>query len=1033
MGLPNGNRSIRKSGRQSKIRISIGGLIIVFVAILSSLSLFNLNRALTHEIMYVKDGFDNNIRIAVETLISSLDLNHQMYLDGYVSEEASRATAEKLVRDSRYNSAPDKKGDGYFWADMANGFCAVHYNPENEGAMRWDLKDKEGTYLIQEFIMRGNEGGGYTDFYFGKLGDEGGSYLKRGYTLKYEPYGWYISTGNYYENIDEKIAEIDRIRRTDFAVTIFVSLIISIVGLVIMREQNKMEKSSVHHSELIEITNKVAFALLAPADEESFEKSLLECMHMIGGYIDADRVQIWQNETINDTLNYTLKYDWTSEFELGKHLVPIGTSLRYSAAWKELFLRGDIINGPVSELEPEDRETMESIGLKSTLTIPLFSHGEFWGITCVDDCRRERVYSDYELKMLTSAGLMLVNSITRHVQSIQLGKMNEQLTEALEQATTANKTKSAFLSTMSHEIRTPMNAILGIADIQLQNEKLDENIRVALEKIHSSGDMLLGIINDILDLSKIEAGKLELIDADYELPSLISDTVQLNMMRIGSKPIEFEVFVDENLPAVMLGDELRVKQIMNNLLSNAFKYTSEGSVTLSFTSAPAMQDNKVLLAVTVRDTGQGMTNEQVDKLFDEYSRFNMEANRTTEGTGLGMSITQNLIRLMNGNICVESEPGKGSEFIVYLPQGRVGGDVLGKEMADNLHRFRTIGRSEMKHVQIAHEPMPYGKVLIVDDVETNIYVARGLMTPYGLSIDAACSGYEAIDKVKAGNEYDIIFMDHMMPKMDGIEATQIIRSMNYVHPIVALTANAVVGQADVFLSNGFTDFISKPIDVRQLNNILNKLIRDKQAPDVIKEARRQAAAKGEQTVSVAPQSAIDPSIAEIFVRDAAKAIAVLDAIVKNKSYGREEDMRTYIINVHGIKSALANIGETGLSATALKLEVAGREGNMATIESETPGFLVSLKEVMDKLTVREEADNGEQTYEDTALLKEKLLTIKAACEEYDKKAAAAALAMLRKAGWTQPTKMLLSKISEFLLHSDFDEISDAIGKYLGKR
>ena len=1030
MGLSNGNRFIRTSGRQRKARLPIGGLIILFVIILSTLSLFNLNRALTQEVTYVKDGFDSNIRIAVETLISSLEINHQLYLDGYVSEETAMESAEKLVRDARYNSAPDKKDDGYFWADMADGFCAVHYNPANEGAMRWDLQDQEGTYLIQGFIARGNEGGGYTDFYFGKLGDEGGSYLKRGYTLKYEPYGWYISTGNYYEDIDKIIDAIERIRRTDFVVTMLVSLIISIVGLVIMREHRKMEKRSVHHSELIEITNKVAFALLAPVNEDSFVKSLLECMDMIGSYMDADRVQIWQNETDGGVLYYALKHDWASHNE-NNAVIPIGTRLRYSAAWEEILLRGGSINGPVSQLEPEDRKAMESIGLKSTLTIPLFSHGEFWGITCVDDGRRERVFSDDEVNMLTSAGLMLVNSITRHGQSIQLGKMNEQLTDALEQATTASKAKSDFLSTMSHEIRTPMNAILGITDIQLQNANLDENIRVALEKIYASGDMLLGIINDILDLSKIEAGKLELIDANYELASLISDTAQLNMMRIGSKPIEFALYADENLPARMLGDELRVKQILNNLLSNAFKYTDAGKVTLSVSADEGQNEDEITLTVRVGDTGQGMTKEQVEKLFDEYSRFNTEANRTTEGTGLGMSITRNLIHMMNGEILIESEPGKGSVFTVRLSQGRAGGETLGKETADSLRQFRANSRSQMKHVQLIHEPMPYGKVLIVDDVETNIYVANGLMTPYGLSIDTAASGYEAIEKVKAGNVYDIIFMDHMMPKMDGMEATQIIRKMGYVHPVVALTANAVVGQADIFLGNGFTDFISKPIDVRQLNTVLNKLIRDKQTPETVEEARKQAAVKEEQTAGAAPPPAADPYFAEIFVRDAVKALHILDGIAKKKSYGGEEDLRTYVINVHGIKSALANIGEADLSAAALKLESAGREGNLAALESETPGFLISLQELIDKLTPGEDSDaGGPQPGADAAPLKETLLAIKAACEEYDGSAAGAALAELRKTKWPPPAKELLGKISEFLLHSDFDEICDAIGQFL---
>ncbi|MCL1819137.1 MAG: cache domain-containing protein [Oscillospiraceae bacterium] len=1013
---------------QRKMRLPIGAIIIVFVVILSTLSLINLNVALKQEVMYVKDGFDNNIRIAVETLISTLEINRKMYLDGDISEETAIENAKKLVRDTRYNSAPDKIDDGYFWADMSDGYCVVHYNPANEGTMRWDVQDQEGTYLIRNFIARGNEGGGFSDFYFGKPGDESGSYQKRGYTLIYEPYGWYISTGNYYEDIDKTVADIERIKRTDFIITLVASIIISIVGLLLSREHKKMERKTAHHSELIGITNRVASALLTPVSEDIFKESLMGCMKLIGGNMNADRVQIWQNETIGGILHYTLKHNWDNTVS-DSNPIPIGTRLKYSKSWQGLLADGGTINGPVSKLETEDREAMESIGLKSTLTIPLFSHGEFWGIVCIDDCKQERVFPDDEVNMLTSSGLMLVNAIIRHEQSIQLNKMNEKLTDALEEATEANKAKSAFLSTMSHEIRTPMNAILGITDIQLQSENMDGNIRVGLEKIHASGNMLLGIINDILDLSKIEAGKLELIEANYELAGLIGDTAQLNMMRIGSKPIEFLLNVDENLPVKMLGDELRVKQILNNLLSNAFKYTDEGKVTLSVSFDDGKNDGEITLVVSVSDTGQGMSKEQVEKLFDEYARFNMEANRTTEGTGLGMSITRNLIRMMDGEIIIESEPGKGSVFVVRLSQGRVGEDVLGKETADNLQQFRMDRRSQMKNFQFTHEPMPYGKVLVVDDVETNVYVAQGLMTPYGLSIDTASSGYEAIDKVKAGNEYDIIFMDHMMPKMDGIEATQLIRGMGYSHPIVALTANAVVGQADIFIANGFTDFISKPIDVRQLNAVLNKLIRDKQPPEVL-EAARNAAGHGIPDTPSSPNgtSSIDPRFAEIFVRDAAKALNTLDTITKNNSY--EEDMRTYVINVHGIKSALANIGEADLSAVAQKLEAAGRDGNLKLAESDTPGFLISLQEVIDRLTPEEDETAGEQTAENTELLKEKLRVIKDACDEYDGNTADAALAELREKVWTAAEKELLGKLAELLLYSDFDEAKNAIDDFL---
>jgi len=595
------------------------------------------------------------------------------------------------------------------------------------------------------------------------------------------------------------------------------------------------------------------------------------------------------------------------------------------------------------------------------------------------------------------------------------------------EAEAANQAKTAFLSTMSHEIRTPMNAILGITEIQLINNSLDPPVREAFDKIYASGDLLLSIINDILDLSKIEAGKFELVINNYEIASVINDTIQLNLMRVGSKPIEFKLVIDEDMPAALKGDSLRIKQILNNLLSNAFKYTHKGEVILYAQTEPIDgNDDEVMLVLGVSDTGQGMTEEQIQSLFDEYARFNHEANSATEGTGLGMSITQNLISLMNGEILVESEPGEGSVFTVRLPQGKTRSVPLGKKRAENLMHFRANDMANMKRVQIVREPMPYGSVLIVDDVETNIYVAKGLMAPYGLKIDSAKSGYEAIEKVKAGNIYDIIFMDHMMPGMDGLETTKILREMDYAYPIVALTANAVYGQADVFLKSGLDGFISKPIDIRQLNNFLNKLIRDKQPPEVIERSRKQAAPESAQKIDSAAGQDFTKRFAEFFVRDAVKALALLEPISEKNDYGNEESMRAYIINVHGMKSALANIGNLNLSGVAAELENAARAGDLKLLESDTPAFLDALSAYTEELKPKAKEDAVEASDEDKAFLTQMLDAIKTACGEYDEQAADKALEGLRQKTWSRGTGELLDKIAEMLLHSDFDEIVELL-------
>lgn len=388
-------------------------------------------------------------------------------------------------------------------------------------------------------------------------------------------------------------------------------------------------------------------------------------------------------------------------------------------------------------------------------------------------------------------------------------KLIRELNIARDQAEKANNAKSDFLSNMSHEIRTPLNAIVGFSQA-LVEEDINDSAKEEVKDIMMASQSLLEIVNGILDISKIEANKLEIVNTEYMPSKIFEELSILTKSRIGDKPITFKTNFDQSIPRVLYGDYARLKQIVLNLLTNAAKYTKEGSI--EFKVDHVIKDGVCRLIISVEDTGIGIKQENIDKLFTKFERFDLEKNITIEGTGLGLAITKKLVELMNGKIVVDSIYGEGSKFTVAIDQRIVENPtiVLEEEKNDNID-FDITGK----------------RILIVDDNKINLKVATRLLKDYNATIDEALSGFECIDKINNGESYDLILLDDMMPKMSGVETLHKLKEIEGFNiPTVALTANAISGMKEKYLSEGFDDYLSKPIDKTELANVLIKFLQD---------------------------------------------------------------------------------------------------------------------------------------------------------------------------------------------------------------
>ncbi len=612
--------------------------------------------------------------------------------------------------------------------------------------------------------------------------------------------------------------------------------------------------------------------------------------------------------------------------------------------------------------------------------------------------------------------------------------------------------KSDFLANMSHEIRTPMNAVIGMAEMVLR-EDLSPTAREYVGQIKSSGQTLLTIINDILDFSKIESGMMDISEAEYTPMSMINDVSNIIMTRIGSKDLELTVDVNPDLPMGLYGDNVRIKQIMVNLANNAVKFTDGGNVNVKV-DFWRISDDMIELLVAITDTGRGIKENDMNKLFQSFQQLDSKRNRNIEGTGLGLAICKQLVTLMKGKIHVDSEYGKGSTFSFVIPQkvtdvqcsvekltekvtaaGLIKSEYIAQELAGDMEKLEAsyeripsedcLGRVKEKHIKYlfveqplftegvqyflklnpdicgvilinyravrsydlpnlrvvkkplyvlglanilrgqednaAFAPMeaedfdftaPTAEILVVDDNEINLTVVKGLLGPLQMKIDTALSGKDAVLKV-TDKRYDIIFMDHMMPKMDGVETTRVIRRLlgnNGQVPIIALTANAVEGTAELFISEGMNDFVTKPIEMRVIVSKLRKWL----PPEKIEKKSKNSAIRSTQINEGAAQATTNIAIAGLNVQKAMEFLGneeLFWSVLKEyyrvidkkcaliQEYESKEQWKEYTVEVHALKSASRQIGALELAQVAEQMEAAGNAENAALIHKITPGML----------------------------------------------------------------------------------------------
>lgn len=671
-----------------------------------------------------------------------------------------------------------------------------------------------------------------------------------------------------------------------------------------------------------------------------------------------------------------------------------------------------------------------------------------------------------EVKVLSSDEAERISVYVKDFARIlsEMAKKSEEIQKVNAAAAKSAQHRSDFLANVSHEMRTPLNAILGMTEMAMHKD-MSPDAKEYVYQIRSSGRHLLTIINDILDYSNINSGDMPIVEVKYEPLSLVNDVSAIVNSQIGSKEIEFTVDLPMDFPSVLVGDNVRIQQILINLLNNAVKFTQRGHIGLKLEAVPN-GDNEVLLKAEVSDTGCGIKKENIDKLFKLFRQVDSKRNRNVEGTGLGLAISRKLLTLMNGSISVHSEPGKGSTFFFELPQKTAGAPSYSDEVSPDglpayinvgnqylraqlvkdltavgakitdisarpsacgdkgylivsrerfgedakellrtypelygiiLERYDSLEQYNFANLEVVHKPAyslnlysamglcegftrsedtnesdisftaPEAHILIVDDNAINLSVAKGVIEPLGMQVDTAGSAMEAIEKIRTCH-YDIVFMDHMMPEIDGVEATHMIREQfpSYSNvPIIALTANVSGGAREMFLKEGLNDFIPKPIELRDMVNKIRRWLSEEK---IVPAAKQLPAARTSEDTDMLPQiSGVDTGSALALINNKALLRNVMQQFYRSieakeariRTFWKNNDIKDFTIEVHSLKSSAKQIGANHLSSVAARLEEAGNNNDLDYISRHTNAMLIEylrLRQNMSKYFTDSDAE-----------------------------------------------------------------------------